>query len=159
MRVIPLTLDRANELVSTLHRHHKPVQGHRFSIGALEDAKLVGAAIVGRPSARMTNQYSECEVTRLVTDGSANACSFLYGACARIAREMGFDKIHTFVLESEPATSLKAAGWKFDGLTEGGDWNRPSRGGRRIDQPMCRKQKWTLELRPRHHNVSQGKGE
>lgn len=146
-RVIPLTLARANELVEELHRHHKPVQGHRFSVGAMEGDRVVGAAIVGRPVARMGDQYSECEVTRLVTDGTDNACSFLYGVCARVAREMGFDKIHTKILEGEPGTSLKASGWEFTGMSEGGDWNRPSRGGRRTDQPMCRKQCWSLSFR------------
>ena len=33
LRVVPLTLAQANELIGRLHRHHKPVQGHRFSIG------------------------------------------------------------------------------------------------------------------------------
>jgi hypothetical protein len=82
------------------------------------------------------------EVTRLVTDGTPNACSMLYGAAARAADAMGFDRIQTFILEDEPGTSLKAAGWTFEGMTEGGDWNRPSRGGRRVDQPMIRKQRW-----------------
>jgi hypothetical protein len=149
MQVIPFTLERANEVVARLHRHHKPVVGHRFSIGAWDYGKcmIVGAAIVGRPIARKVDQYFQCEVTRLVTDGTPNACSFLYGACARIAREMGFEKIHTKILESEPGTSLKASGWKLVGISEGGDWNRPSRGNRRVDQPMCKKKCWTLELR------------
>lgn len=148
LAVFPMTLKQANELVATLHRHHKPVVGHRFSIGAcdLKTGSTVGAAIVGRPVARMTDQYTQCEITRLVTDGSKNACSLLYAACARIAKEMGYLGIQTFILESEPGTSLKAAGWKFMGLTSGGDWNRPSRGGRRTDQPMVKKQLWRKSL-------------
>lgn len=66
MRVVPLTLKEANLLVETLHRHHKPVQGHRFSLG-LKDASgtLVGAAICGRPVARLAGDPSEVlEVTR-----------------------------------------------------------------------------------------------
>ena len=136
MRVVPLTLKQANDLVAQLHRHHKPVQGHRFSIGAEVNGVLCGAAVVGRPQARMTDQYRTVEVLRLVTDGTKNACSFLYGASARVAREMGFDTIQTFILESEPGTSLRATGWKFDGYSAGGTWNRPSRGNRRDDQPQ-----------------------
>jgi hypothetical protein len=155
---VPFTLSQANEMVARLHRHHKPARGHRFSIG-VKDRQFVlrGAAIVGRPKAHMTEQYGIVEVTRLVTDGARNACSALYGACARIAKEMGFERILTFILEGEPGTSLRAVGWKriqSDGnyckcedgcklcITEGGDWNRPSRGGRRTDQPQCRKQRW-----------------
>lgn len=143
MRPVPLTLAEANELIARLHRHHKPVVGHRFTIGAEKDGKIVGAAVVGRPVARMTDQSRVAEVTRLVTDGTRNACSLLYSAAARAAEAMGYERIQTFILEDEPGTSLRAAGWTFDGMTEGGDWNRPSRGGRRVDQPMVRKQRWT----------------
>lgn len=147
LRVIPLTLKQANTLVETLHRHHKPVVGHRFSIGCMAGDILVGAAIVGRPVARNLDAYSVAEVTRLVTDGTKNSCSLLYAACARTAQAMGFDKIQTYVLESEPATSVKAAGWQFEQMTQGGDWNSPSRGGRRTDQPMVKKQRWAKILR------------
>lgn len=147
MRPVPLTLAEANALIAQLHRHHKPVVGHRFTIGAEAAGRLVGAAVVGRPVARKTEQYRVAEVTRLVTDGTRNACSLLYGATARAAEAMGYDRIQTFILEGEPGTSLKAAGWVFEGYTEGGDWNRPGRGGRRTDQPMGRKQRWAKVFR------------
>lgn len=75
----------------------------------------------------------------MVTDGTRNACSMLYSACARAAEAMGFYWIQTFILENEPGTSLKAAGWEFIAESRGGDWNQPSRGGRRIDQPQTKK--------------------
>lgn len=142
MKIIPLTLAQANQLVARFHRHHKPVVGHRFSIGVEKDGKIVGAAIVGRPVARNCEQYTTAEVTRLVTDGTHNACSALYSAAARICKEMGFEKIQTYILETEPGTSLKAAGWMRETETSGGDWNRPSRGGRRTDQPQIKKVRW-----------------
>ena len=147
LRIAPLTLREANALVLSLHRHHKPVVGHRFSIGAKDsNGVLHGAAIVGRPTGRKNPQYSWAEVTRLVTDGTKNACSILYAACARIAKEMGFIRIQTFILDSESGVSLLAAGWQFEKHTEGGDWNVPSRGGRRTDQPQNKKQRWMKEL-------------
>jgi|ERR1017187_5633184 hypothetical protein len=146
LRVVPLTLRDANVAITALHRHHKSVQGHRFTIGATRNGILCGAAVVGRPTARMTEQYRIAEVTRLVTDGTKNACSLLYSACARAAEAMGFDSIQTFILDSESGVSLKAAGWKFVAMSDGGDWNRPSRSGRRTDQPMQRKQKWAREF-------------
>jgi len=144
VKIVPLTLKQANALVAQLHRHHKPVIGHRFSIGVEKDEKLVGAAIVGRPVARGCDPYTTAEVTRLVTDGSRNACSLLYATAARIAREMGFDKIQTYILETELGTSLKAAGWTFAGNTAGGDWNssKAYNGKRRTDQPQIPKQRW-----------------
>jgi hypothetical protein len=143
LTVIPVTLKQANELVSKLHRHHKPCVRHRFSIAVQDDdGTLRGAAIVGRPTGRKNPQYAWAEVTRLVTDGTKNACSMLYAAVARICKEMGFDRVQTFILDSETGVSLKASGWKFDKLSEGGNWNVPSRGGRRTDQPQQPKQRW-----------------
>lgn len=137
MRVVPLTLAQANAIVGKWHRHHKLAVGHRWSIGIEDEGALIGAAIVGRPVARMTPQYSIAEITRLTTNGHPNVCSMMYRACARAAQAMGFDEIQTFILQSEPGTSLKAAGWLEDkSPSRGGDWNRPSRGGRRVDQPQ-----------------------
>jgi hypothetical protein len=31
--ITPITLNEANEFVEKYHRHHKPVVGHKFSIG------------------------------------------------------------------------------------------------------------------------------
>ena len=146
MRITPLTLAQANDLVTKLHRHHKLVRGHRFSIGCLSGDEVVGAAIVGRPVARKTDQYRIAEVTRLVTNGHKNACSFLYSACARIAREMGFVRIQTFILREESGTSLHAAGWQFDGVTDSEPHKWHSRGGRRDDQPGEAKCRWVKEL-------------
>lgn len=153
LRLKPLTLSQANELVGLWHRHHKLVVGHRWSIGVTVDGELVGAVIVGRPVARMTPQYSVAEVTRNVTNGHQNACSKLYSAAARAAQAMGFDEIQTFILKSESGISLKASGWDFDKddegnpkYSEGGDWNRPSRGNRRTDQPQEPKLRWFKKL-------------
>lgn len=148
LRPVPLTLSEANALIAQLHRHHKPVVGHRFTIGAKDAAgRVVGAIVVGRPVARMTDQYAVAEVTRLVTDGTKNACSLLYGAAARAAEAMGYDRIQTFILDEEPGTSLRAAGWVLEGRSDGGDWNCPSRGGRRVDQPQVGKQRWVKSFR------------
>ena len=68
-----------------------------------------------------------CEVTRLATDGSKNACSMLYRAAWRAARAMGYRRLVTRILSSEPGTSLKASGFTRKGPSGGGSWNRPSR--------------------------------
>ena len=44
-----------------------------------------------------------------------------------MAKELGYERIITYILESEPGTSLKAVGWKEDGVTTGGAWGTPSR--------------------------------
>ncbi len=147
LRLFPATLKQANEMVAKLHRHHKPVIGHRFSIGC-EDANgnEHGMAIVGRPVARMTDQNRVAEVTRLVTDGTPHVCSMLYAACARAADAMGYNIIQTAILENELGTSLKAAGWHFDHMTKADTWVRKCRPNRRTDQPMCAKAIWHKHL-------------
>lgn len=103
-------LAEANAFVRLHHRHHKPVVGHKFSLGAALAGALVGVVIVGRPVSRMRDDGSTLEVTRLATDGTRNACSFLYGAAARAAFALGYRKIGTYILKSEDGTSLRACG-------------------------------------------------
>jgi hypothetical protein len=122
-----IELKEANEFVAALHRHHKPVVGHKFSLGAIADGKLVGVAIVGRPVARMRDDGTTLEVTRLCTDGTRNACSFLYGASARAAFALGYRRIGTYILASEPGASLMGAGWRLMGERGGGSWSRGTR--------------------------------
>ena len=122
-----LELAEANEFVRQHHRHHKPVVGHLFSLGAATADKIVGVAIVGRPVARMRDDGITAEVTRLCTDGTKDACSFLYGACAKAAFALGFKRIGTYILASEPGTSLTATGWRMIQETPGRSWSVPSR--------------------------------
>lgn len=146
MIVTHVELKEANEFVAGLHRHHKPVVGHRFSIGAIKNGVLVGVAIVGRPVARKTDQKMTLEVTRLCTDGTRNTCSFLYSAAARAGKALGYKRIQTFILDTEPGTSLAASGWVDEGVAGGGNWNSPSRQGRREDQPMQKKRRYAKAL-------------
>ena len=54
LRLRPISLRDANEYVRKYHRHHKPVAGHKFSIGCEADGELVGVIIAGRPVSRYT---------------------------------------------------------------------------------------------------------
>ena len=150
MEIRPIELRDANEFIAKFHRHHKPVQGHRFSLSAWKNGQLVGVAVCGRPVARNGGDPLEViEVTRLCTDGTANACSALYGAGARAAKVLGYHRVQTYILASEPGTSLKAAGWVNEGLAGGGQWNHSSEkqpdlwgNTRRTDQPTGAKVRW-----------------
>jgi hypothetical protein len=130
LRVVPVTLEQAREFVSRLHRHHPAPVGHRFSVGAwdVEACRLVGVAVVGRPVARMLDQRRMVEVTRLCTDGTANACSLLYGAAARAAGALGYFCAITYTLSREDGASLRASGWWGEAdATAGNSWSVPSR--------------------------------
>ena len=122
LTLIAVPLSEANAFVAQHHRHHKPVTGHKFSIGCMKDGRLAGVAIVGRPVSRYLDDGLTLEVNRLGTDGTPNACSFLYGAAWRAARALGYRKIVTYILDTESGASLRAAGWDCAGLAGGKRW-------------------------------------
>jgi hypothetical protein len=124
---VRIELGEANAFVARHHRHHAPVVGHLFSLGAVLGDAVVGVVIVGRPVSRHRDDGMTAEVTRLCTDGTKNACSFLYGAAARAAFALGFTRIGTYILANEPGVSLTAAGWRLIGERGGGSWSVPSR--------------------------------
>lgn len=144
LRLCRVELAEANAFVAAHHRHHKPVVGHKFSLGAMMDGELVGVVIVGRPVSRMRDDGNTLEVTRLCTTGHKNACSFLYGAAARAAFALGYGRIGTYILVSEDGASLRASGWRLIGERGGGSWSSPSRP--RVDKhPTERKLLFELE--------------
>ena len=92
------------------HRHHVAPPGGGFALALLRDGDLVGVAIAGRPVARGNDDGLTLEVTRLcVLDGVRNGCSKLYSRMRRVGQSMGYRRIITYTLTSEPGTSLRAA--------------------------------------------------
>jgi hypothetical protein len=139
----PISLREAVAFVARVHRHHRPPRGGLFAIAACVADKVVAVAIVGRPVARMNQDGRTCELTRLASDGTRNACSFLYGRAWRAARALGYARMVTYTLPSEGGASLRAAGFKLLGEAGGGAWSRASRP--RVDlHPMQRKLAWEM---------------
>ena len=66
LEICPISLKEANAFVEQHHRHHKPVTGHKFSIGCTDGEKIVGVAIVGRPVSRYLDDSWTLEVNRLL---------------------------------------------------------------------------------------------
>ena len=124
----PMELKEAQNYINKYHRHHKAAHRDKFRIAATIDGKVVGVVQVGRPISRVLDDGNTLEVLRLCTTGEKDICSFLYSRSARIAKEMGYSKIITYILESENGASLKASGWtcEVDGVG-GFNWNTPSR--------------------------------
>jgi len=143
LAVTPITFAEACAFVRYHHRHHLPPVSHLFSIAAEMDGAIVGVAIVGRPVARMSQDGYTAEVTRLATDGTRNACSFLYRAAWRAAVALGYRRLVTYTLATESGTSLRAARMTLLGERGGGSWSRTSRP--RVDtHPTQRKFGWEI---------------
>lgn len=143
LHIVPCSITDARAYVTAHHRHHPAPLSGRFALGVAVDGAdvLCGVAIVGRPVSRMLDDGWTLEVTRVATDGTPNACSILYAAAWRAARAIGYRRLVTYTLASEPGTSLRAAGWREVGKTSGGSWSRDLRP--RIDRhPLEAKTRW-----------------
>lgn len=159
MKAVPIELKQAQAYINEKHRHHIASHRDKFRVGCEVDGKLCGVAQVGRPVSRCLDDGNTLEVLRLCSDGSRDVCSFLYSRCARIAKEMGYARIITYILETESGTSLKASGWHLEAENVGGiSWDTPSRPRETEDMqmsmfeqkrkyPSCKKQRWVKELR------------
>lgn len=141
LEIRPIGLKAANSFVEEYHRHHKATAGHKFSICVCSGETIVGVAICGRPVSRYMDDGTVIEINRLCTDGTKNACSMLYGACCRIAKDMGYRKIITYILQSETGSSLKASNFICEGEAGGEMWT----GSRARDNGVPKEKKNEVE--------------
>ena len=112
MWAVPLELREANAYVEMNHRHHAPVHRDKYRIGCADENGLHGVIQIGRPVSRMLDDGMTLEVVRCCTDGTRNVCSFLYARAARVARELGYRRMITYILGTESGNSLSA----WDGI-------------------------------------------
>ena len=140
----PISYLEACQFITDHHSHHLPPQGWKFGIAVNDGEKVVGVITIGRPVSRNLDDGLTLEVTRCCTDRTPHVASKLYAAAWRAVKAMGYKKLVTYILEEEPGTSLKAAGWKVYAESKGGSWSRDSR--KRIDQhPLQGKLRWEAQ--------------
>jgi hypothetical protein len=144
VEAVPIHLRQANEFIARYHRHSLPTVGGKFAVGAAVDDKLVGVAVAGRPVARKLDDGKTLEVLRVCTNGTLNACSFLYARAAKIARLMGYARVITYTLATESGASLRAMGAKPTGPLESHEWGNPARP--RKSQQVYHELKYRWEL-------------
>lgn len=149
---IPLTPSKASNVVARLHRHHGPIpSGYGpICIAAVDERRICGAVIIGRPINRNSDDGQTLEVLRLATDGTFNASSFLLGAAAKTARSMGAARLITYTLETETGASLRGAGWVQEAENIESWWTAPAANGRSVkprDHYDIRKVRWTVTFR------------
>ena len=141
LEIQPIDFKEATAFVRRHHRHHDPSVGWKFGMAVNDGERVVGVIVVGRPVARHLDDGWTLEVTRCCTDGTKNAASMLYGAAWRAAKAMGYRRLITYTLATEPGTSLAAAGWRSLYEVKGRSWSCPSRP--RVDtHPLGQKTLW-----------------
>ena len=142
LELVPITVSDAASFVNQHHRHHPAPQGALWAVAVARAGAVVGVAMVGQPVARGLADEWTAEVRRVaVLDGEQNACSKLYGACWRAARALGYRRLVTYTLASEPGTSLLAAGWVVVAEVTGRSWDCAARP--RVDKhPTQDKLRW-----------------
>ncbi len=136
----PIPVKRAERFVASIHRRLPRVTGGMWALAAMRGGAIVAVAMVGRPTARMSDAAGKLapqpnlEVLRVAAverdaseSGHKGACSMLYAACSRAAKEMGADNLFTYIHKDETGTTLKAAGWRSGGPAGGGEWDRDAR--------------------------------
>lgn len=146
LTIVPCTLSEANEYVRQYHRHHKPLRvGLYFALAVADDAGRVrGVAMVGRCCSQYLEDGFTAEVRRVATDGCENACSALYAACWRVAKNLGWRRLITYTLPAEGGASLRGAGWTLVGKRGGGTW---ATGRPRVDMhPTQMKLRWEVTV-------------
>lgn len=145
MKISPITFKAASAYINQHHRHHKASVGCKFCISVVDDnGHLHGVAVCGRPVSRHLDDGETLEINRVCTDGERNACSMLYGACCRIAKEMGYSKVITYILASENGASLKASNFICEGEAGGTHWTGSRNRGQAIPAEM--KTRWVRKL-------------
>ena len=147
LQIIPISISGAIAYVSRWHRHSSAPRGGLFAVACIVSGAVepCGVAVIGRPVARMMQDGRTCEVTRLATDGTRNACSFLYSAAKRVAQALGYTRCITYTLASESGASLRAVGAVPTVRVVGRSWDTPSR--KRTDKTVSQradKVRWSL---------------
>ena len=142
LRLEPCGVTSARQYVARWHRHNEPPTGAIVCAVVVDpDGWARGVAMLGRPVSPALQAQGCLEINRVATDGTRNACSMLYGWGSREARRRGANRLVTYTLETEPGTSLLAAGWVVTGVTKPRKSGWSNRNGRR-QQVAIGKTRW-----------------
>lgn len=171
LKVDPVSFRDACTFVSQYHRHHRPPQGHKFSLGCFYGDDLLGVIIVGRPVSRHQNDprfnggKPTLEITRIATNSALidrisaelwqggkhklNVVSKMISAALKRVKGMRdsngdpYKRLITYTLQGESGISLRASNFKVDGISRGGSWHNKKRP--RIDKhPITPKIRWSF---------------
>jgi hypothetical protein len=142
IEIVPIVQRKAKAWIREKHRHLSPPVGDLYRTSLEVDGELVAVAMAGRPC-RMLDDGRTVEITRVasVAEVTVNASSRLYSSLVAAGRSLGWKRFVTYTLIHEPGTSLRAANFEDDGITDGGEWSRPSRNRKPVEQSGA-KRRW-----------------
>lgn len=134
VRITPSTVKAALGFVAEHHRHLRALQGGLFACALKDGGVQCGVAIAGNPP-RVWQGTGRVVISRVATREAVNDfgphsapyCSMLLSAICRAGAALGYEEAWTYTLPEESGVSLRAAGFVDMGLTDGGEWDRPSR--------------------------------
>ncbi len=145
----PISFKEACAYIKAHHRYLKPPVGWKFGVAVNDGEKVVGVAVASRPVSRMLDDGLTLEITRMATDGSANAITILAGAIRRAAAALGYRRVVTYAMGCENrGESLRAAGFICHGKAGGGSWSRSKANRIRVEDEatLQGKFRWEFDL-------------
>jgi hypothetical protein len=154
LKIKDCTVGSAQRWIAEVHRHLPKIQGGLFACAVALKGERVGVALAANPARKWqgTGRFVIARVAvqpGLLWEDDRHAapyCTMLYGALCRAGKALGYNEAWTYTLESEPGTSLRAAGFHFMGYSAGGTYHE-SRPGRTTVQ-AGRKGRWARGLYP-----------
>lgn len=155
LKFVPVRLNVANAFIAEYHRHNGPIdhRSHRFTIGLEDNGELVGLGVAGLPISRKLDDGKTLEIRRVcVKDGHKNANSMIYGRLARIGYLMGYNKLITYTLQKESASSLKAVGAVLECEVRAQSWNVKSRKREERAVDTEKKYRWVFKKQKEGHS-------
>lgn len=140
---LPITIKAALAYCRRKHRRLPKLQGALFAVGVAREGEVkpCGVAIVARPARKSQDGFT-CTIARVATDGTPNACSFLYAKCRRITQLLGYRRAFTFTEDDESGVSLFAAQIEEDGDVKASKTGWQSRPGRETENKP--RKRWDL---------------
>lgn len=152
-RIAPISVKASLKQVKVWHRHLPKLQGGLFAAQVIgPDGECCAVAVFGNPC-MVWQKTGRGVITRVaareglpsVGNHAAPACTMLYGALCRAAKALGYREAWTYTLPEESGQTLKGAGFIDMGMTDGGEYDRPSRARKPAVRPEP-KRRWLRQL-------------